>query len=155
MNRKLLAAGLAAAAAVLLMPGAHADGSGDRAQGGGQVLVGTRGGAGDTIAFTAFGTESAGSGEVQYVDRTATSQTILHGSVTCLAVSGNTAKLAGTWDQGGTFTIVAEDNGEGALANDDMISINNAAEPNCSRDNNDQDNNTALARGNVQVYDAP
>src|SRR5207248_1273350 len=117
---------------------AHAGSGTDRAQGGGQVLLGTRGGAGDTIAFTGQGTESAGTGQVQYVDRTATSQTVYHGTVTCVAVSGNTAKLAGTWDQGGTFTIVAEDNGQGAAADDDMISINNMAEPTCSRDNNDQ-----------------
>jgi hypothetical protein len=149
-----MAVSAAAVVALVVSPAAHAGSATDRAQGGGQVLIGTRGGAGDTIAFTAQGAESAATGDVQYVQRTPTSQTVLHATVTCLLVNGNTAKLAGAWDQGGTFTIVAVDNGQGAAADDDMISINNGAEPNCSRDNNDQNNNTALARGNVQVYDA-
>ena len=142
----------------LAIPMAASAGSGtDRATGGGQVLVGSRG-AGDTIAFTAQGTPDLARGEVQYVDRTGGTgqgQTARHGRVTCLRVSGNMAKMAGTWDQGGTFQLLVVDNGEGAMANDDMITIQDAQDPTCDQENNDNDGQTALARGNAQVYDAP
>jgi hypothetical protein len=131
----------------------------DRATGGGQVLVGTDGGAGDTIAFTARGTAEPGGarGQVQYVDRTGGTgigQTVRHGTVSCLRVDGNTAKIAGTWDQGGTFQLLVVDNGQGAAADDDLVTVQNAADPTCNQEDNDDDNQVALARGNAQVYDA-
>lgn len=144
----------------LALPIAASAGSGtDRATGGGQILVSSSGGAGDTIAFTAQGTPDVARGQVQYVDRTGGTgqgQVKKHGQVTCLRVSGNMAKMAGTWDQGGTFQLLVVDNGEGANAtNSDMITLQDAQDPTCNQENNDNDGQTDLARGNAQVYDAP
>jgi hypothetical protein len=147
---------LVGAVAALALPAAVAQaGSGtDRATGGGQVLIGTRGGAGDTIAFQARGTQQAATGEVQYVDRTDSGQTTAHGSVQCLAVNGNMAKLSGTWDSGGAFQVIVVDNGQGAAASDDTVTIQQVDDPSCEQEDNDDDDPTALARGNAQVYDA-
>ena len=143
-----------------------ADGPVDKATGGGQILVSSDGGAGDTIAFTAqnLGTgDDAAKGQLQYIDRTGgtgVGQTRFHGTVTCLQVSGNTAKLGGivkndsTGDTSG-FTVVVEDNGQGAAADNDMIAFQRTSDPTCDRQDGDDDGNTDLARGNVQVYDAP
>jgi hypothetical protein len=166
MIKKLLSVGaVAAALLVFAHPAAQADSATDRATGGGQILVSSDGkGAGDTIAFTAQNRAgddaTAAIGQVQYVDRTGgtgVGQTVVHGVVSCLAVNGNTAKLAGTWNDGsGAFTMVIEDNGEGAQATGaDMIALNNTSDPTCKRENGDDNGNTALARGNAQVYDAP
>ena len=136
---------------------AQAGSATDRATGGGQVLVGDRG-AGDTIAFTARGTADAGSGEVQYQDReggTGQDQTTYHGSVACLDVEGNVARIAGTWADGGPFQLYVVDNGQGAAADDDVVTvISQAPDPTCDFDEPDDDDQTALARGNAQVYDA-
>jgi hypothetical protein len=147
---------LACAAVVLLtVPlAASAGSSTDRATGGGQVLIGTRGGAGDTIAFTAKD-RAENLGQVQYVDRTATGQTVRHGTVTCLDVMNNMAKIGGVWKQGGTFQIIVVDNGQGAAANDDVVTVQNGQPDNCAQEDDDDDNPIALARGNAQVYDAP
>jgi hypothetical protein len=126
----------------------------DRATGGGQVLIGTRGGAGDTIAFTAQD-RTTNPGQVQYVDRTATGQTVLHGTVSCLAVSDNMAKIGGEWGAGGTFQIIVIDNGEGIAADDDVVTIQDGQDPTCDQEDDDDDDPIALARGNAQVYDAP
>lgn len=147
----LLAAGVASGAGAT---------SSDRATGGGQILVSTDGGAGDTIAFTArnTGDDDTAKGEVQYVDRTGGTgqgQVVVHGDVTCLQVNGNTAKLAGNFRDGTSFTMVVVDNGEGAAASDDMIALQRVDDPTCERDDEDDDGSTALARGNAQVYDAP
>jgi hypothetical protein len=137
---------------------AIAGSSTDRATGGGQVLIGTRGGAGNTIAFTAHD-RTKNPGQVQYIERTATGQTRYHGTVACLEVTGNTALIAGTWrNQGaGNFNLYVEDNGEGANAAEaDVIFIDEMAdEPTCDFDEPEEGNQLALARGNVQVYDAP
>jgi hypothetical protein len=149
-----LAAGIAAVAAV---PVAAQAGSGtDRATGGGQTLVGTQG-AGNTIAFTAQGTQDAARGQVQVVNReagTGRQQVRFHGTVTCLRVEGNTAELAGVGRDGGAFTLYVVDNGEGANADNDLISFTRVADPSCDRDDSDDDGSVELARGNAQVYDA-
>ena len=145
-----------AAVALALPLVASAGSSTDRATGGGQVLIGTRGGAGDTIAFTAHD-RATNAGQIQYIDRTAIGQTRYHGTVLCVDVMGNTALIAGTWrNQGaGNFNLYVEDNGEGAGAND-MIFIEEMADnPTCDFDEPDEADQLALARGNVQVYDAP
>jgi hypothetical protein len=149
---------MCALAGALLVPVfAQAGSPTDRATGGGQVLVGDRG-AGDTIAFTAQGTADAATGEVQYQDRdggTGQAQTTYHGDVECLDVQGDTAKIAGTWEGGGPFQLYVVDNGEGSAANDDIVTvISNAPDPSCDFDDPDSDDQTALARGNAQVYDA-
>jgi hypothetical protein len=145
-----------AAAGLFAAPLAQAGSDTDRATGGGQVLINTRGGAGDTIAFTAQETATGAKGQVQYVDRTATGQTVHHGRVTCLVVDGTTATIGGTWERGATggFEILVTDNGEGATATD-MITIADVTTPDCGDPEQDEEDQIALARGNAQVYDAP
>lgn len=155
---KLVLIGLTAASAFFAAGVAGATQE-DAATGGGQVLVGTKG-AGDTIAFTAKGTVDAGAGQVQYVDReggTGQGQTIYHGTVSCLHVSGNVARIAGLWRDGGQFQIYVEDNGEGAAADDDVVTVfPNAEEVTCDPEEFEEpedEDKTALARGNTQVRD--
>lgn len=138
-----------------------ADSPRDRATGGGQILVGTRG-AGDTIAFTAQNragsTADFATGQLTVQDRTGGTgkdHVTLHGEVTCLRVTGNVAKLGGFFRDGGGFTLLVEDNGEGAKALEaDMIALQYVADPTCEREDGDDDGQTELARGNVQVHDA-
>jgi hypothetical protein len=150
-----LVCALAGALAIPVL--AQAGSTTDRATGGGQVLVGDRG-AGDTIAFTARGTSDAATGEVQYVDRdggTGQGQSTYHGNVECLDVEGNRAKIAGTWESGGPFNLYVVDNGQGSAANDDIVTvISQADDPSCDFDDPQEGDQTALARGNAQVYDA-
>ena len=156
MKLKIMLAAVAAVA--LAIPLVATAGSGtDRATGGGQVLIGTRGGAGDTIAFTAQD-RATNLGQIQYIDRTAIGQTRYHGTVLCVDIMGNTALIAGTWrNQGdGNFNLYVEDNEQGANAlESDMIFIEETADnPTCDFDEPDEQDQLALARGNVQVYDA-
>ena len=126
----------------------------DRATGGGQFAVSLQG-AGNTIAFTAQNTSSSGdaaTGQVQYIQRV-DGQDKLHGTVSCLRVSGNTAKIAGTGRDGRAFQLYVVDNGQGAAAGNDMISFQYADQATCDFDPGS--NVPELARGNAQVYDAP
>lgn len=148
---KLVLATLLACAAPFVVATASA-GQVDAATGGGQVLIGTRGGAGDTIAFTAKGTMDSGTGQVQYVDRTEDGQTVFHGTVSCLAVMGNVAKISGSWADGGSFAVYVEDNGEGAAADDDVVTVLQDVSG-CDFDEPDDEDKTGLARGNAQVRD--
>ena len=145
--------GVGVAGAALALTGASAfAGQGDAATGGGQILVGDAG-AGDTIAFTAQGTAEAATGQVQYVDReggTGQGQTVKHGTVTCIDVQGNVARIAGEWREGGTFGLYVEDNGEGGDATD-MIAITPDL-TDCAEDREDGERH-GLARGNAQVRD--
>jgi hypothetical protein len=147
------ALGAAALSTAFLVPTFASAGQQDAATGGGQVNIGTRGGAGDTIAFTAKGAGEDATGQVQYVDREADGQTVLHGTVTCLIVDGTTARMEGKWrdDADGTFGLFVQDNGEGSKASGDDIVALVPNEPMCDED--DGDYNTALARGNAQVRD--
>jgi hypothetical protein len=162
MRKSWLAAATGAAALSLLAAPALAGATYDRATGGGQTLVGT-GGAGNTIAFSAQNTADGAKGEVQYIDRsggTGQAQVQSHGVVDCLSVTGNTAVIGGHWTSGertGVFEIKVVDNGQGAAASNDVITIDSAAKNNdCTRDSNDNNTPSAdLARGNAQVYDAP
>jgi hypothetical protein len=152
-KRKTIAlVGVGVAGVALALSGANAfAGQEDAATGGGQILVGDKG-AGDTVAFTAQGTADAARGQVQYVDReggTGQGQTVMHGTVTCIDVQGNVARIAGEWRDGGTFGLYVQDNGEGDGS--DMIAVT----PNltdCAEDRDDNDP-TGLARGNAQVRD--
>lgn len=161
MRKILIAACAASLVLALLLPlSAQAGSPNDRATGGGQILVGTRG-AGDTIAFTAQGTASEAKGQVQFIDRTGgigAGQVKFHGVVDCILVVGNTAEIAGhERDSGDAFTLRVVDNGEGLAAADDTIFFDDTAddEPCVQDDNDDDDVAVALARGNAQVYDAP
>lgn len=155
MSKRRFTVTVAVLAAAFPAASAIAGSGTDRATGGGQILLSSDGkGAGDTIAFSA----RAGSpGQIQYVDReggTGIGQTVLHGTVSCIDAQGNTAKLAGTFEDGSGFTLVVTDNGEGALADNDTIALQNSDDPTCDREDGDDDGSTALARGNAQVYDA-
>jgi hypothetical protein len=125
----------------------------DRASGGGQILISARG-AGNTIAFTAQnrsgGAADAATGQLQYIDRAGNDK--LHGTVSCLRVTGNEAKLAGTGRDGRTFQLYVLDNGQGQAPND-MIMFQLSDSATCDFDT--PDDAPELARGNAQVYDAP
>lgn len=145
----------AAAAATLLAGGVASAAQEDAATGGGQVMVGTKG-AGDTIAFTARGGATAADGQIAFIDRsdgTGQGQTNYHGTVSCLSVAGNVAKLAGTWTDGGTFQLYVEDNGEGANAESDVVTLMPGEDATCDFEEPDDEDKVALARGNAQVRD--
>lgn len=130
---------------------------GDKATGGGQILLSSQG-AGNTIAFNAHQTDEGAKGQLQFIDRSAGNgqdQVRQHGEVTCIDVEDNTAKIGGVLRDGSAFNLVVVDNGEGANAENDMIFYNSMAEsPDCDFDDPDEDDFVALARGNTQVYDA-
>jgi hypothetical protein len=158
---------IAAAVLSLAIPSLASAGSAySRATGGGQILVSSEGGAGDTIAFTARNTTTDtddARGQLQVIDRTGDGTgkdgVRIHGEVTCLQVTGNVAKIGGTIarDSSGNtdgFTLVVEDNGQGAEGTD-MIAFQRVSDPTCDREDGDDDGSTELARGNAQVYAAP
>lgn len=151
MEGKILIAG--AAALALAAPMAAVAGEGDKATGGGQILVGAKG-AGDTLAFTAQDRGGEAKGNVTYQDRdggTGRNHTTYHGRVACIDVVGNVARIAGTWRDGGTFQLYVEDNGEPNRGNDVATLLDGDAT--CDFDEPDDDQKTGLARGNSQVRD--
>jgi hypothetical protein len=153
-KRTIALVGAGVAGAALALSGATAFATQeDAATGGGQILVGTEGGAGDTIAFTAQGTADAAKGQVQYVDReggTGQGQTVAHGTVDCIDAQGSVARIAGTWRDGGTFGLYVEDNGNGDGT--DIVALTPPNDTNCA-DDPEEEKRTALARGNAQVRD--
>jgi hypothetical protein len=150
-TRIIIVAG--AALAVALPMAAQAGSARDRATGGGQTAVSLQG-AGNTIAFTAqnSGSGDAATGQVQYIQRV-DGQDKLHGTVSCLRVSANTAKISGTGADGRAFQLYVVDNGQGAAADNDMIMFQFSDQASCDFDPGN--NVPELARGNAQVYDAP
>lgn len=159
MRLRLSLVGLAAGTLLALPLTAGAGSGTDRATGGGQVLVSTDGGAGTTIAFNAHGGADP-KGQLQRIDRSAgtgQAQVRFHGVVDCYRqISANSAEFGGynRDNPADRWTAVVTDNGEGAGATD-MIMFEDTAMDACEQDSNDDDNAVALARGNVQVYDAP
>lgn len=162
---------IAVAVLAIAIPGIASAGSAyDRVTGGGQIFFNFSTGesepvegAGDTIAFTARETSEGVKGQVQIVERsggTGQGQLKLHGTVTCLVVvNPTTARLAGTAtrtdsDQRQNFEMLVTDNGEGVNAAADQIALAFVTTPECDDDGEDDDNQTTLARGNVQVYQA-
>jgi hypothetical protein len=169
---------IAAFVLALAIPGfASAGSANDRATGGGQIFFTFENedgepsanedivGAGDTIAFTAQEGQGGVKGQVQFIDRTGGTgqgQVKLHGTVTCLEVEGNTARIGGTAvrnddeSRGSEFQILVVDNGEGAAnLEGDQIAFQFVDSPDCQEQDGEDDYQTTLARGNVQVYDAP
>ena len=149
-------------------------GSGDKATGGGQTIIGDSG-KGSTIAFTAQrdGTGSAAKGQVQFIDRSAGAKNAprYHGVVDCLEVDGNFAVIGGSKKTGTStvqrFVLRVVDNGEpnqgqdliqfnqedttdsdGPLPFDDKLACGDG-----DPDDPPADDFT-LARGNAQVRDA-
>jgi hypothetical protein len=161
LKLKLMFVSAVLAAFALIGPGATA-GSGDKATGGGQVLLGT-GTKLSTIAFTAqqgtTGSLSA-KGQVQFIDRTAGAgqgQVRFHGVVNCLEVNDNYATIGGIKKNGtstvGEFVLRVVDNGQpnqGA----DLIQFDEATADNrCGDDDADPTLSMGLAHGNAQVRD--
>jgi hypothetical protein len=143
--------GVGVAGAALALSGTSAlAGQGDATTGGGQILVGTEGGAGSTIAFTAQAVGDAARGQVQHVDRSGEEQVVHHGTVGCIDVEGNIARISGEWRDGGTFGLYVEDNGNGDGT--DIVALTPVNDTNCA-DDPEEENRTALARGNAQVRD--
>lgn len=149
--------------ALLAIPGSAAiAGNGDKATGGGQVLLGDSGKA-STIAFTAQGTTDAAKGQVQFVDRSVgagRNQTKYHGVVDCIEVTGNMAIIGGYQkkgdanEEGDRFVLRVVDNGE-PNQGQDMIQFDNqsTAPDTCGDDDDDEAPEWSLARGNAQVRD--
>jgi hypothetical protein len=160
MRKRFALAAIAALALALVGTTAFAGSPRDRATGGGQILVGTQG-AGNTIAFTAQGTSSDATGQVQVVDRSGgkgQSQVKFHGIVDCLSVEVTAAEILGHKrdNPSDTFSLFVQDNGEGAAANADIIALDDTpADSTCDVDPDDDDAAVDLARGNAQVYKAP
>ena len=157
--RRLLTAAATVAAVAALPVSALAGSSTDRATGGGQIIFDSEGGAGNTVTFTARGTEEAATGRVTFIDRSAGTGEAMekfHGIVTCLRVEGNGAEISGTErDTGEAFNLRVIDNGQGAAAEDDVVQFDRVDEPGCGDDDSDdEDPQFALGRGNAQVYDA-
>ena len=153
---------IAAIAALAMSMGSANAGSGDKATGGGQVLLGS-GTKLSTIAFTAqqgTGGSLAAKGQVQFIDRTAgtgQSQVRYHGVVNCLEVEGNYATIGGTKKSGtssvGNFVLRVVDNGEPNQGND-LIQFDQATEDNrCGDDDSNPTLTMGLAHGNAKVRD--
>lgn len=144
--------------------------SANKVTGGGQILAAEQTqGAGSTIAFTAQGAGdgSAAQGQIQYVGRTGENAgDKFHASeITCFLVVGNTATIVGKDREGTEFRLDLVDNGEGAMADADMIFVDrdlteddpttpvtDEDESECSTEQDDE--LPMLARGNVQVHKA-
>jgi hypothetical protein len=141
---------IAAVAALVIPAGmAVAQSEVSKANGGGQIIEPDATGAGDTIAFTVQD-ETAPTGQIQHVDRTGGTgqgQIVQHGTPTCFRVEGNLAQIGVAWRDGGTSTIFVEDNGSDG---DDLVTVVPGT-PDC--DDDAPDEQTALARGNVTVWD--
>ena len=136
-------------------------GNGDKATGGGQVLIDSGDAKASTIAFTAQGTTSDAKGQVQLVDRSSTTpETKYHGVVDCIEVTGKLAVIGGYKKKSGPantadrFVLRVMDNGEpnqGA----DMIQFDreSAAPDTCGNNDDNAEPDLTLARGNAQVRD--
>ena len=158
---------VAAVAALALSSVSATAGSGDKATGGGQTLVGTNGGPGSTIAFTAqqgTGDSTSAKGQVQYIERDNTAVVArgqgdkFHGVVDCLEVDGDFAVIGG-YRKGGPstadrFVLRVVDNAE-PNQGQDLIQFDSESEDlRCGDgDAEEPDMEFNLARGNAQVRD--
>jgi hypothetical protein len=155
---RLIFTGAVAAALLLLAPLAAIAGDNDKVTGGGQILFATKG-AGNQISFTAQQKGSEATGQIQTIDRSGgkgRAQVKFHGVVDCIEAQGNMAKVGGHKKDGTQrFTLFVIDNGQGAAAENDGIAFKKgtAADPTCEIDDDDDDELSALGRGNAQVRD--
>lgn len=158
MKRTIALAGIAA----LAFAAPASAGQTDKATGGGQILVSSDGrGPGDTIAFTAQQRENGNVvGNVNVIDRVQGAGgkgAHFKGDVTCIEAVGNVAKIGGFGefrDGASTgFILVVTDNGEGANAGNDTITLQYTDDVTCEREDGDNDGAVELARGNAQVRD--
>lgn len=157
----------------LLVPTAASAGSPrDRATGGGQILLSDASGPGSTIAFTAQGSVDDAKGQIQFIDRTGgtgRNQVRAHYVVDCVAVEEardndeTAAYVSGVNrdDPSDVITMYIVDNGEGAMADMDIVAVGPMGDDESSDgpcgviEPSDEERATyALARGNVQTHDA-
>lgn len=164
MHKPLL--GLALFGALLSPAVAAAAPSVDKVTGGGQIIADGARGAGDTIAFTAQGTDAANGGakgQVQYNERSTGFK--VHGVVDCVTIVGDdrgTAVLGGEYRDtpGERFRIYVADNGQGSAAADDMIMFEQVDEEQdaedgrgiCEAEDDSFEDLPTLGRGNVQIH---
>lgn len=172
MQKLTVLAVMLVSALALALP-ASAGAPRDRATGGGQILVSSEGGPGSTIAFTAQGNVDDAKGQIQFIDRTAgtgQNQVRAHFVVTCVSVQaaedngGETAAYIGGVNRDNpadTIALYVVDNGEGAMADMDIVAINPVGNDDSSEgpcgvtEPSDEERATyGLARGNAQTYDA-
>jgi hypothetical protein len=170
--KRVIVAGAVLALGIAGMSASSAAPAVTKITGGGQTLVPTDGGAGDTIAFTAQtdGTPEGVKGQFQYVDRTGGTgqgQTVYHGTVTCVALlpsDGPNVGVIGGVSNGIPFRIDVIDNGQGSAADNDLIVVRHGEDAEDGADNDDGDtalcddeDETAdadLSRGNVTIHKA-
>ena len=157
-SRRLLAAVVVTAGAVAVPVSVHAA-DGDKATGGGQVLLGSSGKR-STITFTAQQTGDAVKGQVNFIDRAAgAGQDQVHtkGTVTCITVTGNMAEIGGRLnnEESTPFFLRVVDKGEGANADNDVIEFDTMGEDaDCEQnDASDRRFELELAKGNAQVHE--
>lgn len=157
---------LALLAALVLPAAANAAPSVDKVTGGGQIIADGVRGPGDTIAFTAQGTEAAdggAKGQVQLNQRS--TGTKIHGVVDCLSVLGEdrgTAVVGGTYrdNPGERFRIYVVDNGQGAAAEQDLVTFEAVDEEQdaedgrgiCEAEDDSFEDLPTLGRGNVKIH---
>lgn len=162
---RLLAAAFLVAA-LALPTAASAGAPRDRVTGGGQILFAMQG-AGNTIAFTAQGDEEVAKGQIQYITREAgngQAQVRKHYVVECVAVESADDSQGVAYvrahlrdddtDKIGLYVI---DNGEGAMASNDIVTVTTVSDDSdapCNVDVPDDGEETTLGRGNAQTYDA-
>lgn len=164
MHKTLM--GLALAGALIAPAVAHAAPSVDKVTGGGQIVADGVRGAGDTIAFTAQGTDAANGGakgQVQYNERSTGFK--VHGVVDCVTVVGDDrgmAVLGGTYrdDPGERFRVYVADNGQGSAAENDMIMFEQVDEEQdaedgrgiCEAEDDSFEDLPTLGRGNAKIH---
>jgi hypothetical protein len=153
----------ALAGALAIPAGSAIAGNGDKATGGGKVIMSDDDVKASTIAFTAQGTTDVAKGQVQFIDRSAgagQNQVKYHGVVDCLEVTGNRAIIGGfrkkgdPADEEDRFVLRVVDNGE-PNQGQDLIQFDNETEAadTCGDDDDDTNPEFALANGNAQVRD--
>ena len=180
--KRLLVGGAVLALGIGSMASAQAAPAVYKVTGGGQITELTSdgepvAGPGNTIAFNAQADDAAGNnakGQVQYIDRTAgrgLEQERFHGYVTCVVTMQSQNKMPAMARVQGQmrgeassttvdFTIDVIDNGQGSMAEMDMISFRQGAGPadedgdgDTSCDTGDDfDADGSLGRGNVQIH---
>ena len=161
MKLKLML-GISVLAVLALSASSASAGTGDKATGGGQTIIGDSG-KGSTIAFTAQQSGDAGTpvakGQVQWIDRSAgsgKSAVKFHGVVDCIEVDGNFAIIGGfnKKDSEDRFTLRVVDNGE-PNQGQDLIEFTDTDDTEFQCGDGEEDDPPAadmtLARGNAQV----
>lgn len=166
MHRTRLVTAIATVALLAVPAAATAGAPVDRVTGGGQILaMDQTTGPGSTIAFTAQGDAVDAKGQIQFNDRTngtGRNQVRAHYVVDCVDVEDDVARVSGVNrdDPDDGITMFIMDNGEGMMADMDIVVINPMGDGDeedgaCGVvDPSDEERMSGgLARGNVKTYD--